>query len=148
MKTLFNMIAVVSLALLSNLATAEQKQVFGDFEVHYMVMPSSELDKEVARQYGIPRSRQLGYITLSVLKKGVDVMPVAWNAEITGTLANLIGQQKTLSFKRIQETGALYFFTTFDYLDDNIYRFNIQVTPEGDKREYDLKFSKHLYHGE
>ena len=141
-------IAVVALALISVVSFAEQKQVFGDYEVHYIGLTSSELDKEVARLYGIPRSRTLGYLSISVLKKGISEMPVAWNAELNGTLSNLVGQQKTLEFKRIQETNALYFYTTFETLDDNMYRFNIKVKPEGQAREYDLKFSQRFYHGE
>jgi len=122
--------------------------VFGDYEIHYMGLTTSELDKQVAKIYGITRSRNLGYLMISVLKNGVSDLPVAWNAELEGEMSNLIGQKKSIEFTRIQESSALYFFSTFDFYDENMYRFHIKVTPEGQDRTFDLKFSQKFYRGE
>lgn len=139
---------LLCLVLLTGFAQAEQKQVFGDYEVHYMGLTSSELDAKVARLYDIPRSRNVGFLNIAVLKKGVSDMPVAWDAKIEGEMSNLIGQKSELEFKRIQETSALYFISTFDFYDQNMYRFNIKVTPEGSKRTFDVKFNQKFYRGE
>ena len=140
------------LLLLTSLTFAdiqgEQKQVFGDYEVHFIGLTSSELDKDVAKLYGITRSRNIGFLNLSVLKKGQGPLPVAWNAKIEGTMSNLIGQTQELSFTRVQETSALYFYSTFDFYDQDMYRFNLKVTPEGMTRPYDVNFSKRFYRGE
>ncbi len=137
-----------SLCCISSLSFAEQKKVFGKYEVHYIGLTSSELDKDVAKAYGIERSRSLGYLSISVLKTGLSPLPVAWNAELSGTMTNLIGQSTELTFTRIQETNALYFHTTFDFYDRDMYRFHIKVKPDGQKREFDLKFSQKFYKGE
>ncbi len=134
--------------MLASFASAEQKKVFGEYEVHYIAFTSSELDKDVAKSYGIPRSGSLGYMSISVLKTGISEMPVAWNATLEGTMSNLLGQTRELQFTRIQETGALYFHSTFDFYDQDMYRFHIKVKPDGQKREYDLKFSQKFYQGE
>lgn len=140
------------LLLLTNLSFAdiqgEQKQVFGDYEVHFIGLTSSELDKDVAKLYGIIRSRNIGFLNISVLKKGLAPLPVAWNAKIEGTMSNLIGQSQTLSFTRVQETSALYFYSTFDFYDQDMYRFNLKVTPDGQTRAYDVNFSQRFYRGE
>lgn len=136
------------LVLLSTITMAEQKQVFGDYEVHYIAFTSSELDKDVARSYGIPRSRALGYMSISVLKTGVSELPVAWNAQLNGEMSNLIGQTRELKFIRIEETGALYFYRTFDFYDTDMYRFHLKVKPEGEKRTFDVKFSQRFYNVE
>jgi len=148
MKNLVSAFAFVALTFVSLFSVAEQKQVFGDYEVHYIGLTSSELDQEAARLYGIPRSRQLGYLSISVLKTGVSELPVAWDAQISGTITNLIGQQKELTFHRIQETNALYFYSTFDFRDDNMYRLHLKVQPQGETRVYDVKFSQRFYYGE
>lgn len=148
MNILSKFILLLALSLFSVFTVAEQKMVFGDYEVHYIGLTSSELDKDSARLYDIPRSRKLGYLSISVLKTGISDMPVAWDAEITGSLSNLIGQEKALEFTRIQETNALYFYTTFDFLDENMYRFNLKVQPQGEKRIHDVKFSQRFYYGE
>jgi len=134
--------------MLASFASAEQKKVFGEYEVHYIAFTSSELDKDVAKSYGIPRSGSLGYMSISVLKTGISEMPVAWNATLEGTMSNLLGQTRELEFTRIQETGALYFHSTFDFYDQDMYRFHIKVKPDGQKREFDLKFSQKFYKGE
>jgi len=134
--------------MLASFVSAEQKKVFGEYEVHYIAFTSSELDKGVAKSYGIPRSGSLGYMSISVLKTGISEMPVAWNATLEGTMSNLLGQTRELQFTRIQETGALYFHSTFDFYDQDMYRFHIKVKPDGQKREYDLKFSQKFYQGE
>jgi len=133
------------LCFMASFAMAEQKKVYGDFEVHYIGLTSSELDKEVAKSYGIPRSRALGYLSISVLKTGISELPVAWNAKMTGEVSNLIGQTRELTFTRIQETNALYFYSTFDFYDSDMYRFHLKVTPEGTKKTLDVKFSQRFY---
>lgn len=136
------------LSLLSSLAFAEQKQVFGDYEVHYIGLTSSELDADVAHLYGIERSRSLGFLNISVLKKQPgDAMPIPVDAKISGRIMNLIGQSRELSFTRIQETGALYFYSTFRFDDQDMYNIILQVTPEGQQRTFDVKISQRFYQG-
>lgn len=144
---MMKVLIAVLLSLFTSISLAEQKQVFGEYEVHYIGLTSSELDKEAAKLYGIPRSRNLGYLNISVLKTGQGPMPVAWNAKIEGEMQNLIGQKVNLDFTRIQETSALYFYSTFDFYDDNMYRFKLKVTPEGSKRSFDVNFSQKFYTG-
>jgi hypothetical protein len=48
----------------------------------------------------------------------------------------------------VQETSALYFYSTFDFYDQDMYRFHLKITPEGNKRAYDVKFSQRFYRGE
>ncbi|MEY8262972.1 MAG: DUF4426 domain-containing protein, partial [Bermanella sp.] len=88
------------------------------------------------------------YMSISVLKTGISALPVAWNAKLTGTMSNLLGQTRELEFTRIQEQGALYFHSTFDFYDRDMYRFHIKVQPDGQVRTYDLKFSQKFYRGE
>ena len=136
------------LSLFTSLAFAEQKQVFGEYEVHYIGLTSSELDADVAHLYGIERSRSLGFLNISVLKKSADGgMPVPVDAKISGRIMNLIGQSRDLKFTRIQETGALYFYSTFRFDDQDMYNIILQVTPEGQQRTFDVKFSQRFYQG-
>ena len=145
MKAIFISILLMTI---TSLSMAEQKQSFGDYDVHYMALTSSELDKDVAKLYGITRSRNLGYMMISVMKNGVSEMPVAWDGKLEAEMSNLIGQKRTLEFTRIQETDALYFYSTFDFYDKNHYRFHVKVTPQGEKRTYDVKFDQKFYRGE
>ena len=123
----------------------EQKQVFGQYEVHYIGLTSSFLDAETAAAYDIERSRKLGYLSISVLKTAPDTLPVGVQAALTGTIQNLIGQTRTLDFKEVVESGAVYYISTFPFYEDEVYRIRLNVTPEGQTRTFDVNFSQKFY---
>jgi len=140
----------IALTLLSTLCLArdngEQKQVFGDYEVHYIGLNSTFLTPEVAKAYDITRSGSLGYLSVSILKKaakGELAKPVSGRVE--GQLRNLIGQAKTLQFKQVKESNAVYYITTFRFDDEDMYNLNLKVTPDGQARTFDVKFSQRFY---
>ena len=73
-----NAILILALSVVSLQVSAdrgEQKQVFGDYEVHYIGLNSSFLPEDVAEAYDIPRSRSLAYLSISVLKKVKNDVP-------------------------------------------------------------------------
>src|SRR5690554_6647377 len=79
----FTVLCAGLLLLFSSLSMAnsrgEQKQVFGDYEVHYIGLTSSFLSPETAQAYGIQRSRTMGFLSISVLdanKKNDLAVPV------------------------------------------------------------------------
>lgn len=124
----------------------EQKEVFGDYEVHYIGLNSTFLTPDVAEAYGITRSRALGYLSISILKKGKkDSLGKPVTGKVTGQLRNLIGQSKELEFKEVKETNAVYYISTFRFDDGDMYNITLQATPDGQKREFDVKFSQRFY---
>src|SRR5690554_1355954 len=58
---------VVSSVSMANSSRGGQKQVFGQYEVHYIGLTSNFLSPETAVAYGIERSRTMGFISISVL---------------------------------------------------------------------------------
>jgi len=123
-------------------AHGEQKRVFGDYEVHYIGLTSTDLSPQVAKQYGIKRSRNMGYLSVSVLKKG---RTNAVDAQVSGQMVNLLGQYKTLDFTRIQEGRAIYFISTFKFDEEEIYSFDIDLMAMKPKKELNLKFKQKFY---
>lgn len=142
---LFTLCAAFSPLLLAA-DRGEQKQVFGDYEVHYIGLNSSFLPPEAAEAYGITRSRALGYISVSILhnEEGSDV-PAVVSGKVTGTIRNLLGQSRELEFQEIKETNAVYYITTFRFDDEDMYNVNLKATPEGQSRTFDVKFSQRFY---
>ncbi len=125
-----------------SLTHAEQKKAFGDYEVHYIALTSTDLSPEVAKQYGIKRSRYLGYLSITVLKKGYRN---ALDAHISGEMVNLLGQYKSLDFMRIQEGRAIYFISTFKFDKEEIYSFDLNIKTLKPKKELNLKFKQKFY---
>lgn len=145
-----NIILTGFLFLVSSLAMAdsrgEQKQTFGDYEVHYIGLTSNFLSPEVAQAYKIERSRTLGFLSISVLKKQPQgQLPVPVSAKVTGHIKNLLSQSRDLDFREIKETGSVYYISTFRFDDEDMYNLRLQVKPEGQERSFDVKFSQRFY---
>jgi len=143
--------ALTTLALTTAISTeawadrGERKQVFGNYEVHYIGLNSSFIPEQAAEAYDIPRSRSLGYLSVSVLDTNVDGMPQPVSAEVTGTMKNLIGQTRTIEFREIKETNAVYYVSTFRFDKNDIYRINLQVTPQAQNKTFSVDFSQQFY---
>lgn len=146
MKYIFTAILLTFSALMSANVSAEIKKVFGDYEIHYIVLNSTFLEPKVAQAYDLKRSKNLGYVSISVLKndKNTD-LPKAVNADLSLVMSNLIGQKKTIELKRVEESGAIYYLSNFDFDNEDTYNFYLTATPENHERTYDFRFSQKMY---
>ena len=146
-KVLITLFALLTAAALPAYADrGELKQVFGDYEVHYIGLNSSFLTADVAQAYGIPRSRSMGFLNISILKKtGEADVTESVTGKVTGTMQNLIGQKKTLEFTEIKESDAVYYISTFRFEQAETYKIALKVTPDGETRTFDVKFDQRFY---
>jgi hypothetical protein len=149
-RCLSYVIGAILLCLISVSASAEQKRVFGEYEVHYMGLSSSFLTPEVAKIYDIPRSGSLGFLNIAVLKKSKGgQVPAAVDVTVKGTIRNLIGQSRELEFRRIREGQAIYYISTFRFDDGDMYNFDLDVVPtDAKQKNFDVKFSQRFYEEE
>ncbi len=126
-------------------AQAEQKESFGDYEVHYSAFASTFLTPEVAKQYDIVRSRSVGVINISVLKKGENGIFEPTAAQVEGLMINDIQQQQHLGFRRVKEGNAIYYIAEVQYIQGEVLAFNISAMPEGQQKPLKLRFSQTFY---
>jgi hypothetical protein len=126
--------------LLSFASNAEQKKTLGNWDVHYMVLSSTFLTPDVARSYGIQRSKYNAVINVSVLDKDTQK---AQNLLVDGKATNLIGTSKKLDFKEVIEGESIYYIATLSFRDQEQYRFEIDLNQGTDRQT--LKFSQKLY---
>lgn len=104
-------------------ALAEQKQSYGDLDVHYSAFNSGFLQPEVAAATGLVRSKSQGVVNVAVLKAGT-----ASSAQVNGTVKNLLGQNTALSFKEVKEGKAIYYLAQFPFEQRETLRFTLNVT--------------------
>ena len=119
---------------------AEQMAHFGDWQIHYVVFPSSFLSPTIADDYAIKRGKDVAVINISVLDRDSNGAP----ANITGQATNLLGQISHLEFRQIREGGAIYYLAEIRHTDQEVVRFRFAITPP-DAGTFDLKFQKKLY---
>lgn len=142
------MIFLPVLLLTGQTSMAEQMIRSGEYEVHYIVFPTADLNTSVANKYDLPRGKDRALVNISVLKALQPEDPVtsinAVKASITGTSENLLGQRQTLTFTEITEGDAIYYLAVLRHADEEYHRVAINVTlPNGKMTE--LKFQQQMY---
>jgi hypothetical protein len=138
--TIFKSIAMMMLLAFSASSIAEQKTTLGNWEVHYMVVNSTFLTPQVANAYGIKRSGYNAMVNISVLDK---TSKKAQSVAMMGAARNLLGTQKKLEFKEVNEGEAIYYLAELPFRDQEQYRFEISIVSGNEKQT--LKFEEKLF---
>ena len=142
MKQFMLIATVLGSLLLSGFSNAEQKKTLGDWDVHYMAVESTFLTPQVAKAYGIIRSKNNILINISVLDKSTKK---AQSVAVTGNARNLLGTEKELSFKEVVDGDAIYYLAVMSIRDEEHYRFNIRLQHANVQQT--LKFEQKVYKG-
>ncbi|UZE23485.1 DUF4426 domain-containing protein [Pseudomonas sp. B21-056] len=139
---LFLITACLSVAAMAaNVIKAERKEVFGDVTVHYNTFNSTFLTPDIAKAAELVRSKNQGVINVSVIKDG---KPLA--AEVSGTIKDLTSKTDPLTFRQINEQGAIYYIAQYPVNQQETRTFEIKVKT-GDKVNT-LNFNQELFPGE
>ena len=114
----------------------------GDHVVHFSAQSTDQLPPEVARAYGIVRSKNRAMLNVSVLKEGTTI---AVTADVTVRTVNLAGQLKNVTMRKIQEQEAIYYIGETGIANRETLIFNISITPEGATEASDVSFTREFY---
>lgn len=141
------MLALTTLVLLLSTAaaTADQKEDVGPYEIHYSVIPSGTLTPDVAQQYNITRSKAIGLVSISVLKKNDNGMTEPVSALVEGQAINDIRQFRPLNFRQVKEGKATYYLAQFQFAEGERLEYRANVHPLGHNRPYAIRFSQELF---
>ena len=123
-------------------ANAENMKKLGSMNVHYMAIGSTFFTPEIAKAYGITRSRYNGLINISVLDNTKAGNP-AKTISINGQAKKNLGQFKNLAFEEVQEGDAIYYLAQVSYNDEETLHFTLEIN-DG-KEQQTLKFSQKFY---
>lgn len=143
-RTLLNLFPLALLFLFSSPLQANEHTV-GEYTVHYNLLNSSFIQPKIATQYGIKRSKNIGMLNISVMKKSDNGESTAVISNIFGHGASLAGQVKELAFKEIKEADAIYYIATFSINDRERLSFDLQVQPGKVGKLIPLKFKKQVF---
>ena len=133
----------VTAIIFSPLSAAEQMQRFGQYELHYIVIPTPMLKPSIAAEYDISRGKDRALINVSVLNREKKAV----NAVITGDSQNLLGQLQNLDFKQVKEGDAIYYLAEIRFADQEVHRIKIEASAPDGKSTL-LKFNQKLYWAE
>ena len=136
----------ILLSLFTSLTVfAEQSRDFANLEVHYIALPSTFLQANIAKVHDIERSSHTGLVNIAILDKDQDLKPQ--KAHFIGTAKNLIGQSVELKFKEIIEGQSIYYIATYKFTNEEIVNFEIKIKADDNKnkKSNNLKFQHKFY---
>jgi len=118
---------------------------FGDYTVHYTTFSSKNMPAEVARVYQLTRAKDISYINISLTKTENGTTSLGLPATISGKAINLMQQTKTIEFKEIKEPNATYYLASFRHTNEEDFKFEIKVIPEGENKPLTVEFTRRLF---
>lgn len=133
-----------ALLFLAGPAQADLKD-FGDYQVHWSVLPSTFLAPEVAEANNLQRSQGIGIVNISIMTEDEHGQPQPVSGQVEGQVSNDIQQVKFLAFRRIQEGDAVYFIAQYPYQSGELMTFNITARPSGADKELPVRFAHTLF---
>lgn len=143
MRTILTTLLAFVAAAFTIQVNAGQFKTIKDVEVHYSTFNSTFLTPQVARSYKLKRNGYSAIINISVLDNYQPGKP-ATTATITGTVKNLIGQTRELSFREVKEGEAIYYLAEFSITDEEILNFNLDIDA-GLKGHGPIQFRQKFY---
>ncbi len=137
-------LAALLLALCASAANAEQFVDAGEYRVHYAAMNTTALTPEVARQFGVTRTRNQILLVLNAQQKRADrYVPVA--ATAAGTATTLLGHSQTLALRPVREAEVHYVIATFETLDGEFMTIAADVLPSGSNTPIRVSFKQQFF---
>jgi hypothetical protein len=127
------------LALLPFAASSQYRQEFGNVVAHYSAIPTERLLPDMAKHYGIARSRDRGLVNLALERAGTTD---SVRAAVSGTATALRGEKNAIRFREIVEEGTVSYLGEFALSAPDTYTFTIAITPENATAPYTLKFTQ------
>ena len=136
---------IAGLALAFNAYSAQEQgaqyKELGPWQVHYIAFPSTFIQPQIAKAYGLERSGYKGIVNISILKNDAD--KTAQKATLQGTARNLLGNKQSLNFKEVVEGDSIYYLAQVNYTNEEILRFEIEI--KQDNQFKTLKFQQKFY---
>ena len=137
---------LLTLALPAQAQNSNVREV-GAYTIFYDVVPTAFLDPQIAQAYSVTRSRGLGLLRITVMKKDEQghLQPVS-QPRVSGQAGNLAGQTSPLSFREVQVGRGDGYSTisTFRYSHETAMRFNLRVHYTSGKPAEELHFVRRL----
>lgn len=134
--------ACVLLVATSAAVFAERSQRSGDYTVHYNALPTTALNVDVARNYGIVRSSTRGFLNIAIVRGPGDGTDTPVPATVTASIRSLIGQNQPIALREVRDQDAIYYLGEFTIRGEEQLRFHLDVTPEGATTAIPVRFEQ------
>jgi hypothetical protein len=143
-RTLPTLLLVLAAAGLQP-ALAENSTRVAGYTIHHNAITTDKLAPDVARHYGIQRSRNRGLLNVSVIKDEPGTTGTPVTAMVKATSRNLQGVIREVAMREVREGEAVYYLGEFPVEHAETLDFAIQVKPQGETTSYAAELSQEFY---
>ena len=127
------------------LPATEGMKDFGEYVVFFNALNTDQLSPEIAREYGIVRSKSRAMLNVSIHRKLPDGKTEAVTGAVSASAINLTGQLKTMTLREIREEAAIYYIGELPVTDGEVLIYTIDATPSNDPSRFTLRFKKQFF---
>jgi len=124
MPSALKIILLLSLSAFCHSTLAAEKRV-GEYVIHYNAFASDFLSPEIAKLYGITRSRNIALLNVTVLREDQHGNQAPADILVEASAVNLVNQLKSIQLRKIQDAGAIYHMGEFGVSDREALSFSI-----------------------
>ena len=136
-------VSLIVLVALIPTSHAERSQTEGEFTVHYNAIPTTALNADIAKRYGITRSGGRALLNISVLRlTSGGTEPRAVPAHVKAFSHALTGQRSEIPLREIRDQDAIYYIGDFRIRGEEHLRFELEATPDGSERAIPVRFEQ------
>ena len=129
----------------SAFAGDENRVQANGYTLHYNALNTDFLTPEVARQYGLTRSKHRGMLNIAVLRDQAGTTGQPVTAKLRVEAADLMQKPKNIELREIREGDAIYYIGEFPIIHREVVNFRVQATPQGESRAINARFSQEFY---
>jgi hypothetical protein len=126
-------------------AASSSSQTFDDYTVYYSAFTSDTLQPAIAKTYNITRSKNLGLLSVSIVKKSLAPLGTPVKADVKAEATNLTGQLKNIDIREVDDGSSVYYISEFYVSHKEVLDFTLQITPDGESSPYVVKFRQQFY---
>jgi hypothetical protein len=126
-------------------ATAQQSEMFDQYELHYSVVNTTFLAPKVAATYGITRGDDRAILNLAVREHLEGGDTAARSMQLKGRTWDLLQHTQALDFLEVREGPAIYSIAEFKFLNEEWRHVEVHFRPEGADKTYTFKLKHQTY---
>jgi hypothetical protein len=127
------------------LPATETSKDFGEYVIYFNALNTDQLTPEIAREYGIVRSKSRAMLTVSIHRKLPDGRTEAVTGAVSASAINLNGQLTTMTLREIREDVAIYYIGETGITDGEVLIYTIDVTPSNEPSRFTVRFKKQFF---
>jgi hypothetical protein len=127
------------------LPATESTKDFGEYVLYFNALNTDQLSPDIAREYGIVRSKSRALLNVSIHRKLPGGQTEAVTGAVSASAINLNGQLKTMTLREIREEAAIYYIGEIAISDGEVLIYTIDATPSNDPSRFTVRFKKQFF---